>query len=346
MIPHFQNLIVYNKQSKIETKNFDVFPMFSYSFNIQSNEGTCFVHLLKDIQDDINKSNSQFRDLVTQMASGVTVIKGREPEAVKLLQEKGNQPNLIVNIKGQRSDISRLSPGTISPEIGMQSEKAFLHAERISQVTPTVKGQTEKSGESGVLFQSKLEAATAALNPYFHNLSMCRKMLCKDYVDLFPKVYNEENRPVNMKNKKGAMEQVVINLNYAGQYLNDVKNVSMYVELDEGEQNKTVREENSNKLLAVSQLIAGINPAYVDVITLLESMPVTGVDKFIEHIQRVMQTQQAENDQIRELEGVKKQLENDQIAKGIEAQDDKTKLEALKLVVEKESKAQQKEKGA
>ena len=336
VIPYFENMVVYNKESRIPTKNFDVFPMFSYSFNIQSSEGTCFVHLLKDLQDDLNKSNSQFRDMITQMASGATIIKGREPEAVDLLQEKGNQPNLVVNIKGQHSEISRLGPQQISPEINTQAEKAFIHAERISQVTPTVKGQTERSGESGVLFQKKLEAASAAINPYFKNLSTLRKVIAKDFVDNFAQIYSDENRPVTIKGKKGIREQVIINLNYAGQYFNNVKNASMYVEIDEGEDNKTTREENFNQLLALSQLIAQINPAYVDVVTLLEAAPITGVDKFIEHIQQTMQAQGEQQGQMAQMENTKAQLENLKTEKEIESIDDKTKLDALKLAIEKD----------
>ena len=341
VIPHFENMVVYNKESRIPTKNFDVFPLFSYSFNIQSSEGTCFVHLLKDLQDDLNKSNSQFRDMVTQMASGATVVKGREAEAVSLLQEKGNQPNLIINLKGQRSEVSRLGPQQISPEINQQAEKAFIHAERISQVTPTVKGQTERSGESGVLFQKKLEAASAAINPYFKNRSTLRKVIAKDFVDNFAQIYSDESRPVTIKTKKGIREQVIINLNYAGQYFNNVKNASMYVEIDEGEDNKTTREENFNQLLALSQLIAQINPAYVDVITLLESAPITGVDKFIQHIQQTMQFQGEQQGQMAQMENTKLQLENLKTEKEIESIDDKTKLDAIKLAIEKDKNSQQ-----
>jgi len=335
-IPHFQNMVVYNKTSKIQTRNFDVFPMYSYSFNIQSCEGTCFVHLMKDLQDDLNKSKSQFRDLVTQLASGATIVKGREKEAVDKLMEEGNQPNQVINLKGQNSDIKRLEPGMISPEIPNQEERTFAHAERISQVTPTVKGQTERSGESGVLFQKKLEAASAAINPYFFNLSMLRKAIVKDFVDLFPKVYYDENRVITIKDKKGVRQQVIANLNYAGQKTNDMQNASMYVELDEGEDNKTVREENFNQLLALSQLIAQINPAYVDVVTLLESAPITGVEKFIEHIQNQMQAQAGQQDQVTQLENTKTKLENDNLAKDIQNKDDKIKLDAIKLAIERE----------
>lgn len=335
VIPHFENMVVYNKESKIPTKNFDVFPMFSYAFNIQSNEGTSFVHLLKDLQDDLNKSNSQFRDLVTQMASGVRVLQGREPEALKELQERGNQPNLVVNVKGSQSKLYQLSPQQISPEINMQAEKAFVHAERISQVTPTIKGQTERSGESGILFQKKLEAAAASINPYFKNLSNLRKILAKDFIDHFPKIYSEENRPITIKTPKNIRQQVLINLNYAGQSFNNVANPSLYVELDEGEDNKTTREENFNQLLALSQLIAQINPAYVDVITLLEAAPITGVDKFIQHIQNTMQAQGEQQGQIAEIEQTKLQLQNLKTAKEIESIDDKTKIDAIKLAIEK-----------
>ncbi len=338
IVPYFKNMVVYNKDSKIPSKNFDLFPMFSFRFNVQSSEGTSFIHLLKDIQDDINKGKSQWRDLITQLASSARVVKGREQEAVKQLKERGNEPNQVIWLKGVNSEVKNLGPGQIPPDLPGQIESSFVFAERTSMVTPTIKGQTERSGESGILFQKKLESASAAINPYFKNLSLLRKFIAKDFVDNFAMVYSEENRPIMIKRPKNFRDQVFINLNYAGNILNDVSNASLYVELDEGEDNKTMREENFNQLLGLSQLIAQINPAYVDVVTLLESAPVTGVDNFIKHIQSVQQNEAQIAGEQTDIETTKKQLENAKLAKDIEVEDDKIKLEAIKLAIDKSNK--------
>ena len=85
---------------------------------------------------------------------------------------------------------------------------------------------------------------------------------------------------------------MIINLSYPAQVFNDVRNPSLYVELDEGEGNVTNIDDNFNKMLALSNMIGQINPALVDVRTLVESAPIPGADRFVEFIDQTMQAQQ------------------------------------------------------
>ena len=78
-----------------------------------------------------------------------------------------------------------MPPGTIPPDIMLNSENSFNYAQRVSLISEAMKGETARSGESGVLFQQKVERAAAAINPYFKNLSRLRKSLAEDFVDHF-----------------------------------------------------------------------------------------------------------------------------------------------------------------
>ena len=96
LIPYFEDLIVYHKVLDQPAPNFDVFPVFSYSNNIQITEQASLVDLLIDVQDDINKAKSQARDYITQMLSGGVFIDKREKDAIKQLKKSGQsaQSNL------------------------------------------------------------------------------------------------------------------------------------------------------------------------------------------------------------------------------------------------------------
>lgn len=325
IIPALNNLLVVDKDSKIPTNNFDVFRLNSYSFTNQVTEAISLVFLLMDIQDDINKGKSQNRDYLNQMLAGLLVVRGAgEKEVYEILKKKSNQPGLVVMTKNPNSKIDRVDPGNIPPELLINTSDSMMHGDKIAQVPAALRGESERSGESGVLFQQKVDRASAAINPYYKNVSNFRKAIVEDYVDLFAYVYSEYDRLIDVKGKdeqgKNIWDQVFINLKMASEVINDVKNVSMYVELDEGEDNVTAREENFNKLMAIAEVIGNVNPAYVDVLTLLNNAPVKDIDKWIEHIKAVMQGQAEDAKAQQQMEDEKARVDIAKTASEIQGQ--------------------------
>ena len=124
--------------------------------------------------------------------------------------------------------------------------------------------------------------------------------------------------------------EMIINLSVGSKMLNDVRNPSIYVELDEGESNITQKEENFNKMLALSNLIGQINPSLVDIRTIVESSPIPGSEKFVEYIDQTMQMQSEAAQQQNELENTKKVLDNVKIERGMVTDEEKLRLDANK----------------
>jgi|GEM_PF-1340838 hypothetical protein len=339
IVPNFVDAVIYKKEISNPSNNFGLFNVFSFRFNSQALETTSLVDLLIDPQDDINKGKSQYRDYVSQVLAGLIAISGREEEAVKLIQEKGNQPNLVVNLRSPNSSIQKIGPQNISPEILNNVESSVGFSERTSMVTQTVKGQTERSGESGILFEKKLEVASAAINPYFKSLSLTRKEIARDYVQNIGYVYGEKDRPIKLKTNKGKDYQEIVNLEMNGQVYNDVRNPEVYVELDEGEDNQTAKEDNFNQILALSNVIAQINPAFVHVKTLLQSAPVNGMEDWIAHIDSIEQMQSEQSAEAGDMEKTKQTLENMKIQKGMLLNEEKLRLEAAKALADAENKS-------
>ena len=337
IIPYFKNLVVKDEDVDQPTSRFDVFPVWSYNYNVQVNEQTSLVDLLLDIQDDVNKAKSQVRDYVTQILSGGVFIDKREKETIKALKEKGNQPNMVYELNNPAIMPQKLPPGTLPPNIMMNAENSVGFAQRVSLISEAMKGETARSGESGVLFEQKVQRAAAAINPYFKNLSRLRKVLAKDFVDNFAFVYTEKDRVIQVK-EEGVFSEMIVNLEMAGQMMNDIRNPSLYVELDEGEGNVTNIEENFNRMLALTNMIGQINPALVDIRTLVESAPIPGADKFVEFIDNTMQAQaEAQGEQTdlarqqTDIEKTKGLLDNIKTERGMMNDDEKLRLEAKKI---------------
>lgn len=329
LIPFFKNLIVIDEESKNPTPNFDVFPVFSYNYNIQVSEQTSLVDLLLDIQDDVNKAKSQVRDYVTQILSGGVFIDKREKETIKALKTKGNQPNMVYELNNPAIMPQKMPPSSIPSDIMLNAENSVGFAQRVSLISEAMKGETSRSGESGVLFEAKVKRAAAAINPYFRNLSRLRKTIAEDFVDNFSFVYAEKDRIVRVKGDD-IFSEVILNLQAAGETLNNVINPSIYVELDEGEQNVTNIEDNFNRLLALVNLIGQYNPALVDVETIVAQAPIPGADKMVEHIQRAQQSQSEAAQAQGDIERTKAILENVKIERGIMTDEEKMRMDAAK----------------
>jgi hypothetical protein len=285
----------------------------------------------------VNKAKSQVRDYVTQILSGGVFIDKREKETIKALKEKGNQPNMVYELNNPAIMPQKMPPSSLPPDIMLNAENSVAFAQRVSLVSEAMKGETARSGESGVLFEQKVQRAAAAINPYFKNLSRLRKVLAKDFVDNFSHIYSERDRVLNVK-ENSEFSQLIINISYAAQVFNDVRNPSLYVELDEGENNVTNVEENFNKMLALSNMIGQINPALVDIRTLVESAPIAGADRFVEFIDQTMQAQQeaqmgaTQNEQQQaEIERTKGLLENMKVERGMVNDEEKLRLEEKKI---------------
>jgi len=182
----------------------------------------------------------------------------------------------------------------------------------------------------------------AAINDFFHNLWLMDMLIVKDYVDLFSYVYSEKDRPIRIKQARGQFDEQILNLEMGGEILHNVENLSMYVEIDQGEDSVTVQEDAFEKWLALANVIAGINPALIDVKTLVEQAPIPQVDKWIAHIDKVLQSQGIDTIRQQNLEQVKATLENVKIERDMISDEEKIKIERIKAEKEKSSGAEQK----
>jgi hypothetical protein len=228
-----------------------------------------------------------------------------------------------------------MPPAQIPPDIFNNTENSIIYADRVSMVNQAMRGNVEQSGESGVLFKQKVERAAAAVNPYFKNLQNLRKAIAQDFIDNFGYVYSEEDRVMKFKNPDNVFIETVVNLNIAGQVINDVSNPSMFVEMEEGSDNVTQKEDNFEKMLALTNIISQINPQFVDVRTLIANAPVFGVDKMLEYIDQMIQAQQQASQEEAQMEKTKASLENQKIERGMINDEQKLRIESAKASKQK-----------
>ena len=233
ILPEF-DVVLEDKKFPFPTKRFSVFPFFSFNYNMTKSDQVSLISLLRQPQDRINKSISQRIDYITQMLGKKTWISKIEKEAIDKLQKTKGDPNAIIPLmsmknRGQTDEDINLPPALFEEA---QLEKSILYD--ISGINPAMEGFSERSGESGVLYQQKLGQGYTSTNPFFENLAYTRELIAKDYVELAPYVYFEDDRLLPVK-RANALTYELVNLNYQGNIEKDIRNVRARVVLDDAE---------------------------------------------------------------------------------------------------------------
>jgi len=237
VLPYFDKgkttgLKLQDEQYPYPTKRFSVFPCFSFDYNLPKREQTSAIYLLKDVQDRMNKGMNQQVDWVTQALNKNKYIVAHEKDAIDEMKKKGNQPNPIIPLTSMKNMPGQDKDPHIPPEILNDVMTNLSFIDSIFGITPAMEGRSERSGESGVLHEQKVLQSQISTNPFFDNLAQTRELLAKDYVELVPHVYFEENRLLETMGEHGMTFEMV-NLNLGGEIQNDLRTISARAVLDE-----------------------------------------------------------------------------------------------------------------
>ena len=241
ILPYFQDnnsnepkgLTLQDQQYPYPTKRFSVFPCYSFDYNMPKAEQTSAIYLLKDVQDRINKGMNQQVDWVTQALNKNKYVPAYEKDAIDTMKKTGNQPNPIVPLTSIKNVPQQDKDPHIPPEILNDIITNVNFVDGIMGITPAMEGRSERSGESGVLHEQKVLQSQVSTNPFFDNLAHTRELLAKDYIELVPSVYFEENRLIELKGDHGLSWEM-LNRNIGGNIENDVRSVTARAILDEG----------------------------------------------------------------------------------------------------------------
>ena len=292
VIPFFDNLLVQDEEAKWPAPNFSIFPFWSFEYNVKATEAACMLDLLVDVQDVMNKTESFEMDNLVKIVHGATFVHEKDEDTYKGLLENGNRPNQIYKYKNEGRKPFKLQADQAPQGALLNQQNAMNRVSDITLIDNTIKGGGGKSGESASLFEKKVQRAAAAINSYFANLSKARKFLLEDFIDNASYVYSEADRYIDVKNN-GEYERVLINLTTAAGILNNVQNPSVYVELDEGEDNLTHKEDNFNTMMAMVNILAQYNPGLVDWVALVDAAPIDASSQMRDYARSQLETQMA-----------------------------------------------------
>jgi hypothetical protein len=267
-VPYF-DIVLDEKPTQFKTKRLSYFPMFSFDWNMPKKDQRSLFKILMDVADRINKTKSQMVDYMIQMLGSSWHISEFETQAIKDLENAKGKPEAIIKYKNIKNKATREYPIGAGQSIGILGQSANEDGamiDTISNITPNMQGYTERSGESGALFEKKRTQSMTATNPFFEIVAHVRENITRDFVELAGQVYFEDSRvlPTKPENLKGGLQYELINLNYQGDVIRDIRRVKARAFLDDAENTVNRRERAFEENMAMmQQLIQAGYPSYL-----------------------------------------------------------------------------------
>lgn len=284
IIPYF-NIMVVDEIDKMDCDMFNIIPYFSFDYNNLKSKNNSLVYALLDPQRNLNKREIQKSNFIDHAINSPTIFSYEDKEAKELMDEQGNRPGLNILVRNLKFPPRKLAPGNIGMDIWNDMADAVSKMNDISGVNDTARGQSEYSNESGKLFAMKAERTGATLNPYFRNLSKTRKLCAEYFLKTVRVVYGDDDRPVDIMNRKKEIEEIIINhTGIEGSFEDDVRQFRGRVILDEAEYSPTKLQENMQTKLVMAQMMP---PEFVNWEYILRDSELADVEEWINYINGV-----------------------------------------------------------
>lgn len=173
-------------QNEIQNRQFTIVPVLGYNFG---GKQVSLVEALFGAQEEYEKSRSAgLHKLHTSAASGWQWEEGSlTPEMEKRLEAKGSAPGLLLKYTpGARAPQQIFGAPFDRAEVE-RAQLALMDADNISAIGRGELGQGEGKGESGVLFQSKIQASNETFTLLMTQLGQTRIQVARNQLALIQK---------------------------------------------------------------------------------------------------------------------------------------------------------------
>ena len=258
------DLVLEDTKYNYDSKRFSLFACSSYDWMMEKRRQPSLMYILTDVQDAISKAKSQQVDYMIQQLVEDYHVPMIEKQAIEDLETQRGKPHRIIrysniNNRAVRSTGSQNATALQSIQNDIYMSLDFMS--QISNISPAMEGRGGKSGESGTLFQAKLDRSLTTTNPYFEIKAKANLLIAKDYLELLKDVFFEDTRIMEKSfDPKTNLSFEVVNLKLGEVTYNDVRKAKVEAILDEGENTEVRLEQTFRENLAMVQTL--LNAGY------------------------------------------------------------------------------------
>ncbi len=276
------------KEYPYPTKRFSFFPCASFNWNTFKSKQTSWGDLVLDPQDRINKGKSQEVDYLIQKLGSLWHVHENEKTAINDLENAKGNPWGIVKYKNLQRNKAVRDTGSVESGSIMTIQQSIAQdrdlLNDISKITIAMEGGAGKSGETGVLFDQKLTQSLVSTNPYYEILNLTDENLARDYLELVPYVYFENDRLLPLKGSTNRLKYEMINLNMGGETLKNMREFSARAVLDAVENipNRLNQAFNENVAFAQMLINAGFPPERIPFMLIVKNSTIRDKKEWVD----------------------------------------------------------------
>jgi len=295
-VPHIEKgCTILEKPYPFPATTLSYFPCSSFDWHSPKAKQTSWGDLLLDPSDRINKSKSQEVDMVTQKLGSLWHMDIKEKTAIKDMEEaKGNPWGIVRYNNVQRNKASRDSGSQEGGSIAAV-QQSIMHdrdlLNEISKITTAMEGGAGKSAESGVLFDQKLNQSLVSTNPYYEIKSQVDENIARDFLQLVPYVYFENDRLLPVKGENNRLNYEMVNMQMGGEVLKNLRQFTARAVLDDVENIPNRLNQTFNENVAFAQMLinAGFPPENIPFMLIVKHSTIRDKQNWMEALNQAQQ---------------------------------------------------------
>ena len=284
------DIVLSSSEYQYDTSRFSFFPCSSYDWMFEKCKHPSLMYILTDIQDSISKAKSQHLDFMIQQLVEDYHVAASEDKAIQDIEQSKGKPFKIIRYRNINNRAPRDSGSKNAGALASIQNDIYMSLDfmsEVSNITPAMEGKAGKSGESGALFQAKVERGITTTNPYYEIKAQTNLRVAKDFLELAKDVYFEDDRKLEKKrDPKTGLTFEIVNLQFGGVTYNDVRKARIEAVLDQGENTELKLEQTFQENLAMVQMLlnAGVPAETIDWVNIVMNSNLRDKHKWAESL--------------------------------------------------------------
>lgn len=290
-------------------RHYKYVPVWCFDFDVDNMENKSYIDVLTDPVLSYNKRRNTMLEYLMRTGLGETWAESgafaNETQKQSFLQ------NIVAGVKEVApgaitgGKIKRLDPAPIPTAFEQFAQEDIMLTKVLSGVRDNAMGGQESSGESGIVFQSRV-VQSDVMQAWVQENAVAQMKLIGHITLEYIQKYMTMERLIRITGDNGDERWVVLNQRALGQILNDVSVGEYDITLSKAPFGTLAKEREFNNVLLLANTLAKIDPSFVDVETLIMSSPSQYKDKMLQFVRdkmkekQIMQQQAAMQQQVQQ----------------------------------------------
>ena len=271
--------MLFHSESPYRHNNFPLTPVWG---NRRARDGMPYgiIRGLRDIQEDINKRASK---ALAILSSNKVIMDEGAVDDIDEFRDEVAKPNAVIVKKPNKAMELAVDRDLAPAHLDLMS-RSIAMIQQVGGVTDEAMGRTTNA-VSGIAVTARQEQGQLVTAHFFENLRLARQIQGEKQLSLIEQYFSQEKQ-FRITNMRGNPEYITVN---DGMPENDITATKADFIVSEAEWNATIRQSQTEELLAVMQQIGPVAPqvimAMLDLV--VEGMDITNREELVKRIRAI-----------------------------------------------------------